>query len=354
MSLARVLTVLAKDLRLGPRSPIFLWVLVLPLLVTLVLQVAFGSLFDPSPRLGIVDQGESAVAAAARQVAGIQVVLLDGADDLKEQVEANDLDAGLVLAEGFDAALRVGQRPRLEFYVGGRSLASTRLVLAFTTLDLVRQVEGQAPPVEVEVVALGEEALPMTVRLVPLIAMYALVVAGVFLPAFSLADEREKRTLSALTVSPARLGEVVVAKGILGFGLAIPMAVVTLWINQALTGQWPALLAVLAVAGLLLVELGLVYGTVSKDITGVFTLIKGTGFLLLAPTVFYIFPNWPQWIAKLFPTYWVINPVYQVTVNHAGLGEVWEELVIGLGMSVLLALAVAATTRRLRARLAAT
>ena len=66
MSLARVLTVLAKDLRLGPRSPIFLWVLVLPLLVTLVLQVAFGNLFDPSPRLGIVDQGTSAVAAAAR------------------------------------------------------------------------------------------------------------------------------------------------------------------------------------------------------------------------------------------------------------------------------------------------
>ena len=167
-------------------------------------------------------------------------------------------------------------------------------------------------------------------------------------------DGQEKRTLSVLTVSPARLGEVVVAKGTLGFGLALPMAIVTLWINRALTGQWPALLAVLAVAGLLLVELGLVYGTVSKDITGVFTLIRATGFLLLAPTVFYIFPNWPQWIAKLFPTYWVINPVYQVTINHAGLGEVWVELAIGLGMSVLLALALAAITRRLRARLAAT
>ena len=354
MSLARVFTVLAKDLRLGPRSPIFLWVLVLPLLVTLVLQVAFGNLFDPSPRLGIVDQGESGVTAAARQVEGIQVVLLDGVDTLKEQVEGNDLDAGLVLAEGFDAALRAGQRPALEFYVGGRSLASTRLVLAATTLDLVRQAGGQAPPVEVEVVALGEEALPMTVRLVPLIAMYALVVAGVFLPAFSLADERERRTLSALTVSPARLGEVVAAKGILGFGLAIPMAVVTLWINRALTGRPLALLVALAVAGLLLVELGLVYGTVSRDITGVFTLIKGTAFLLLAPTVFYIFPNWPQWIAKLFPTYWVVNPVYQVTINHAGLGEVWVELVVGLGLAALLALALVATTRRLRARLAAT
>jgi ABC-2 type transport system permease protein len=354
MSLGRILTVLAKDVRLGPRSPIFLWVLVLPLLVTLLLQVAFGNLFDPDPRLGIVDRGGSAVTAAAQAVEGIQVVLVEEVGALKEQVEANDLDAGLVLAEGFDIALQSGRHPTLEFYVGGRSLASTRLILAVTTLDLVRQAEGQAPPVEVQVVPLGEEALPITVRLVPLIALYALVVAGVFLPAFSLADEREKRTLSALTVSPARLGEVVVAKGILGFVLSVAMAVVTLWINRALTGRPLALLVVLAVAGLMLVELGLVYGTVSKDITGVFTLIKGTAFLLLAPTVFYLFPNWPQWVAKLFPTYWVVNPVYAVTINRAGLGEVWVEVLIGLAMTALLALVVAATTRRLRARLAST
>ena len=42
MSGSRIATVLGKDLRLGPRSPVFLWVLVLPLLITLVLQVVFG------------------------------------------------------------------------------------------------------------------------------------------------------------------------------------------------------------------------------------------------------------------------------------------------------------------------
>lgn len=353
MSPGRILVLLGKDLRLGPRSPIFLWVLVLPLLITLVLQVAFGDLLDPSPRLGIVDRGDSAVTAAARQAEGIEVVLLEDAADLKARVEANDLDAGLVLEEGFDEALQTGGRPALELYVGGESLASTRLILAVTTLDLVRRVEGQAPPVEVEVIALGEETLPITVRLVPFIAMYALLVAGVFLPSFSLADEREKRTLSALAVTPVRLGEVVVAKGILGFLLAVAMAVVTLWINRALNARPLALTVVLVVAGLLLVELGLVYGTISKNVTGVFTLIKGTGFLLLAPTVFYIFPDWPQWIARLFPTYWVIDPVYQVTINRAGLGSVWVDLVIALGVAATLAALVAALTGRLRAKLAA-
>ena len=51
--------VLRKDLGVGPRSPIFLYAIVLPVILTLLIRVVFGSLFDPVPRLGIVDEGES-------------------------------------------------------------------------------------------------------------------------------------------------------------------------------------------------------------------------------------------------------------------------------------------------------
>ena len=284
MSLTRTLEVLKKDLQLGPRSPIFLWVLLLPLLITFVLQVTFGDLFDPQPRLGIVDQGASAITADVGEMPGIELTLLDDVEDLKGRVEANDLDAGLVLPAGFDDDVRSGANPALEFYVGGESLASNRVILAVTTLDMIRQVEGKAPPVEVDVVSLGDELLPLSVRLVPFVVMYALLIAAVFLPSFSIADEREKHTLEALVVTPTRLSEVVAAKGVLGFGLAIAMAIATLWLNGALSVEAVSLLVVLVIAGLLLTEIGLIYGTASKDVTGVFTLIKGTGFILLGPT----------------------------------------------------------------------
>lgn len=352
MSLTNTLRILGKDLRLGPRSPVFLWVLVLPFLITFVVQVAFGSLFDPEPRLGIVDRGESTITTEAQGLDGIQVTLLSGVEELKTRVRANDLDAGLVLAPGFDDAVRAGDRPQLEFYVGGESHASSRIVLAVTTLDLIREVEGKAPPVDVDLVELGAAAQPLTVRLIPFVVMYALLIAGVFLPSFSLADEREKRTLEALVITPVRMSEVVLAKGILGFVLAIAMAFVTLWMNSALNAQPLALSVVLLIGGFMLVVIGLIYGTASKDVTGVFTLIKGTGVLLLGPTIFYIFPSWPQWIAKLFPTYWIINPVYEVTINNAGLGDVWVELAIGVLVTAALLAPLFLLTRRLETKLA--
>ena len=85
-----------------------------------------------------------------------------------------------------------------------------------------------------------------------------------------------------------------------------------------------------------------------------FALIKGTGFILLAPTIFYIFPEWPQWIAKLFPTYWVINPIYEITINNGQLGDVVGELAIAVVVIIALAGVVMLQTRRLRTKLATT
>lgn len=337
MSLTRISRILGKDLRIGPRSPIFLWVLVLPILITLVLQLAFGDLFESRPRLGIVDRGSSEVAEAASSLDVLEVTDVGSVELLKEMVEADDLDAGLVLPPGFDEAVRAGDRPPLELYIGGQSLASDRVIVAITTLELIRDLEGESAPVDVEIISFGDDLRPISERLVPFVVMYALLIAGVFLPSFSLADEREKKTLDALVVTPVRLSEVVAAKGILGFGLAIAMALVTLWMNSSFQLS-SSLLVVMLVAGLMLVPIGLIFGTVSKDVTGVFTLIKGTGFILLAPTIWYIFPDWPQWIAKIFPTYWVINPVYEVTLNGASLDVVWVEL--GIALAVIGALLV--------------
>lgn len=352
MSLTRTFKVLGKEFRLGPRSPIFLWVLLLPVLFTLVIQVTFGSLFDPQPRLGIVDQGASTITTAVQGMEGIDLALLEDVSDLKTLVEADDLDAGLVLPAGFDEQVRSGARPSLEFYVGGQSLASNRIILAVTTIDLVREIEGTPAPVEVDVVALGDEGLPIAVRMVPFIMMYALVVAAVFLPAFSIADEREKGTLDALIVTPVKLSEVITAKGILGVILALAMTIFTLFLNDALGAEPLALFVVLLIGSILCVEIGLIFGTVSKDSTAVFALIKGTGILLIGPTAFYIWPDWPQWIGKLFPTYWVINPIFEVTLNNAGLGDVWVELLIAIGVIVLLGGVLVALTKRLSRQLA--
>ncbi|MEN8235807.1 MAG: ABC transporter permease, partial [Actinomycetota bacterium] len=121
--------VLARELKLSPRSPIVFFAVAMPLIITFLVSSVFGSLFAASPRLGVVDFGDSAVTAAALELEGIDTVVVADAEALKRDVEAHDLDAGLVLPGGFDGAIVRGEHPDLEFYISGESLASTRIIL---------------------------------------------------------------------------------------------------------------------------------------------------------------------------------------------------------------------------------
>ncbi|MDY0340970.1 MAG: ABC transporter permease [Coriobacteriia bacterium] len=352
MSLTRIWKVLRKDLALGPRSPILLWAIVLPVALTLILQVAFGSLFDPEPRLGIFDEGGSSITAAIADMDGIELAMLESEADLRAQVEANDLDAGLVLPDGFDDAVRDGERPELEFFIGGESYASNRIILTVTALDLVRELEGSESPVTVDIVDFGDAGLPMSVRLIPVIVFYALVIAGLFVPGSSIVEEKEQGTLTAMLVTPVRTADVLVAKWLFGLILATVMGVASLALNGAMGSNWPSVILVVIVAAMLSAMLGIVVGVLARDSAMMFGIVKGTGIFLFMPAVFYVFPDWPQWIAKLFPLYWIIEPIWQVSVMGAALSTVWFELVVALAITAVLGVLAWWLAKRMQAQMA--
>lgn len=346
MSIKRIFRILGKDFAVGPRKPFFIWALIIPFALTLLFQFAFGSLFEQKPRLGMVDLGDSAITAAVQELEGFEVSLVSDIDELLERVEMHDLDAGLVLAAGFDDAVKSGEKPILEFYMSGESLASNRIVIAVTAIELIRDLEGSEAPVEVETVYFGEPGLPVSIRLVPFLVFYALVMAGIWVPSSSLVEEKEKGTLTAMLVTSARINEVLAAKWLMGFIFAIFLAAVTLFLNQAFGPRPLEVMIVIVVAAALTAMIGLIIGIYSKTATMLFTLIKSLGMFLFVPILFYLFPEWPQWIAKLFPLYWIIEPIWAVSVIGEPIGEVWFELTVAVAITLALVPLVLLLKRR--------
>lgn len=348
MNLRRALAITAKDLRLGPRSPLFLWAVLLPLLLTFLFTAVFGTLFEPPPRLALVDGGgASRVSAALRELPGLRVSDLPDEAELRRAVEAHDVDAGLVLPAGIDADLAAGGRPQVRLYVSGSSLASTRVVLGVSALSVFREVAGRAPPVEVTVTRLGDDdVVPVEDRLLPLVVAYAVVIAGMFLPALSLVDERSKRTLDAVLVTPARISEVLLGKALLGVALAMAMGLVTLAVNDAFGGAPLSMAAFLLVGSVMMAEVGLILGNWARDSNTLFSAVKGGGILIFAPVVFILFPGLPQWISQLVPTHYFLSPIYRIAVTGATLADVLVELAVGAAICAALVPAVLAVGRR--------
>lgn len=348
-------SILSRELRLSPRSPLVFFAIAMPFLITFLISSVFGSLFDVSPSLGIVDLGDSSVTAAALEREGIDSFLVSDAATLRAQIEAHDIDAGLVLPPGFDEAIVAGEQPDLEFLVAGGSLASSRVILSVTTLDLIRGVGGSDPPVNVVVTPVGDQDyVPISDRLLPTMVIYAVMVAAMFLPAASLVDEREKRTLDALLVTPVRMSDILVGKGSFAVVLAMIMGIATLALNGALAVQPGTMVIILFIGSVMLMLMGLALGLWAKDATSMFTAIKGGGILIFLPVFFVLFPGLPQWIPKLVPTYYFLQPIYDVAVHGATFADVVPELLIGVAICAVLVAVVAWIARRAERQLAMT
>ena len=356
MSVIRIWKLILRDLKSGPSSPVFLFSILMPLLVTFLLKVVFISLLAPKPRLAIADLGGSRIVKIAENIPEIKLIHAENAFHLRNLVEAHDADAGIILEENFDDALRAGEKPRLEFFLSGESLLSNRVLLAVSTLDLVRGVEARPDPVAVRIhdSGEGEKYSPISVRIVPSILIFVMLVAGVFVPAFMLVSERERKTLHALLVTPVTMSEILISKALLGILMVMAMSCLTLALNGALRGGILGLLLFLMVGAVMCIEVGLIYGTTAKDAKSLYTLIKSLNVLLAGPVIFYLFPRWPQWIARLFPTFWFIDPLYRISLQGASFHDVKSDLLAAWIICIVLLPVVWALGKRLQVKLAST
>ena len=353
MNLARSWQVLRKDLRLGPRSPIVLWALVIPVLITLLVRGVFGGLFAGEPRLGVVDLDGSAVAVELADRDGIELQPLPDEASLRAEVSAGRLDVGLLLPQGFDAAVRAGQSPLLQLWYAGQSVPADRAVLTAMIIDAVRSLTGVEAPVDVEVVVLGEAVLPIDLRLLPLIVLYAVAIPGGMVPAASLVEEKERGTLQGVLVTPATLGEVMLAKAALGVLLGVLAGTVTLAINDAFGAAPLAIVLSVLVGAVMMSLIGLLLGAEAPDTNTLFAAWKGVGVLLFLPAIFFIWPGLPMWPARWMPAYYFLRPAFATSVEGAALGDVALDLAIGAAICLALVPAVLVVTRRLERRVVA-
>lgn len=328
--------VLRKDLALGPRSPIVLWAFVLPVVLTLLIRGVFGGLFAAEPRLGIVDEGNSAVTAAALELEGIDVTIYDDREALLDDVEADNLDAGLILEDGFDQEVAAGVGPDLLLFIGGESLASDRIVIQVTAIDLIRGVSGETPPVAVDVVTIGDPGLDLSLRMLPLVVMYAVAIAGAFVPAMSLVGEKESGTINAVLVTPTTVHQFMAAKVLLGVILATLTGIISLLLNSALGHEPLAVILGVMVGAVMMAEIGVMLGAWARDANTMFTVFKGGAILIFYPVIFYIWPSLPTWIAQLSPSYYFLQPIFDLSVTGATFSDVWVNLAIGVAICVAL------------------
>jgi ABC-2 type transport system permease protein len=353
MNMRRISILLQKELSQGTRSFIFVFATVIPVIVSLMVSLVFGRLFTETPRIGILNEGDSQLVALFQTRDHIETRVYTEDNALRYDVERGVVDMGVIVPVSFDAAVKSSEETDLTIYFWGEGQRANQAVLVTALANTVVEISGRGVPATVEPVMLGGgEIASWSERLLPLLVLMSIVLGGTLVPAVSLVDEKQRRTLQALTITPVSVFEVLAAKALLGIGVSFTMATVILILNHAFGANPLLLMAMMALGTIAAGVFGVLLGTLVKDMGGLFTIIKSMAIVLYAPAIIELIPQLPAWVAQFFPTYYLIAPIQNVALKGAEWADISGQVVILVGIiGVLVAALVIVVNYRERRQL---
>ena len=130
------------------------------------------------------------------------------------------------------------------------------------------------------------------------------------------------------------------------------MGVIILILNSAFGSQPVLLVSTLALGAVAASVFGVLLGSLVNDVNVLLAVIKAGGLILFAPAFIQLIPQVPQWIARLFPTYYLMNPVLEVSQKGAGLGDILGDVTVLLAIIAVMLLLLAFVIERQQKRLA--
>ncbi|MGQ9584252.1 MAG: ABC transporter permease [Anaerolineae bacterium] len=337
MRLKRIAILVGKEFLYGSKNFIFIFAVVIPVLLSLLISLMVGTLFSGKPRLGVADLGPSQLPGNLARLDYLVVREYDSAEALRQEVARGAVDVGIVLPTGFDAALQQGAAADLDLFLWGESLLKNRTLLAVTLVRQIIELAGRDVPVETVTTLLGEEAnIPWDVRLFPLVVIMTIILGGTMVPAASIVEEKQKHTLTALSVTPVSLGDVLTAKAATGVLLSVGMGLVILTINRAFGAKPGLMILIIVLSAAFAASVGVILGTWVKDINTLFTVLKSLGIFLYAPALVYLFPQIPEWVARIFPTYYMIGPIVNMSLYNAAWADVASDVYVLCALIMLM------------------
>jgi ABC-2 type transport system permease protein len=184
----------------------------------------------------------------------------------------------------------------------------------------------------------GLSVVNIDAYLLIVLLVLALTMSGSFAVPTLLVEEKEKRTLDAVLVSPAGATDVVLGKGLVGLAYCAIEALVLLPMNNGLQGAWPLTALTILAASVFLVLVGLLMGGLFRTSGQVNTWSSLVMLVMILPTwLSFTDPSSPLSAAlRLIPTRYVADALSITLAGNPDLGR------LGLDLGIVFACSVAA------------
>ena len=320
-----------RDLRLSLRSFISLWIILAPVLLAALLQLATPGITDSFLHIALMQDAPESKTTFYQQYAAVHPVRNE--QEMAQRVLRRDMVLGLMpLEDGSYEILAQGNEPP---YI----LDAIKLLKTY-------EETGTAPAGSVSFSDLGRTTPPLKTMLITSLLMLVTILSGMLI-ALGLVDEKSDKTIRAMQVAPVSTTTFVLGKSLLGIIYTLLSSLSILWISGFLTRNVFLVLLVLLSSACISFVVGFLVGLSSDD----FIAAAGNVKLVMLPAMAAVLtyelaaPGW-HFLAWWSPFYWGYDAIKGLLSQSATWQKVLMDCSIILALALILYLALFPHIRR--------
>jgi ABC-2 type transport system permease protein len=327
-----ILALLKKDLRLFLSNRFYLLITVVGMVFFIAAYFILPSQTDDTLKLGMYAPELPPAFSPANLEEGIEIELYNDPETLRQAVLDGRVLMAIVLPADIIQTWSQGGLPPIVVYSSASAPPEMRAAVVTMVEEMSFTQSGQALNYSTTVEVLGTDLqngrIALRDRMRPLLAAIILLVEIMTLASL-ISSEIEQGTARALLISPLRVSDLFLAKGILGVALALVQAIVFMLLTGGFHQQPSIVLITLLLGSGLVVGAAFLLASITRDVNAV----TGWGLVVLmvlaipgfGAAIPGLLSNW----ARLIPSYYLTDTLNRV-INY-GLG--WTD--IGLNLIIL-------------------
>jgi ABC-2 type transport system permease protein len=307
----QIYNLMRQDLATALRDNILFYMIVAPLLLALAVRIFLPSVEAAGLNLAVSAELDSEIINRLENYATVE--LLDDNRAVYDRVEMIDAAPGIVTENEQIILIYEGNEPGNIIDAAGVALEAA--------------VEGDGL-VSFEYRSLGESASMMREIITLSLLMLALLLGGI-VSGFNIIDEKDSRSVNALSVTPLSLGQYITARSVIAFFITAIITTGTAVILFGLEINLIKLAVLLPASSLIIAIFCLVVGGFSSNQVSAIAVIKVLMPVYIALPIASLFVS-EKWQALFypFPNYWQFQMLRAVFFEEIG--------TVSFGFSVLL------------------
>jgi ABC-2 type transport system permease protein len=267
-------------------------------------------------------------------------------------------ELGLIVPPNFDASLQAGQHPQMTIYINGNNMNNEQSQLLINALNnYTRSAANPQPPATITQATINPPSPTVNPfqdigQIYAVAALLGSLLVGSSLVPHLLVEEKERKTLRMLMVSPASFADVIVAKMLVGLVYQFLLALLPVAITGGFGGQVPLLLLFILLGSLFSIAVGLLIGSIVNTTSAAGASGGAMSFLYILP-IFFVGPlaqllgssPFTQLI-KILPPYYIADGAANAVTSANALPATLLDISVTIGAIVVLVLLSLWTLRR--------